>query len=74
MSENPLNETAKREIIEKIGRLSRLLGMIPSDDSITLSEPVTLKSMTIAKWFDESRDLLLSLSLQLDKALDLHIQ
>ena len=40
----------KTEIIEQIADLSKLLGMIPSDDTITVNEPVTHSSMELSKW------------------------
>ena len=41
----------RTEIEEQIADLSKLLGMIPSDDTITIIEPMTHKSMEISKWF-----------------------
>jgi hypothetical protein len=42
MSEPQENlEDQKKEIIAKIADLSKLLGMIPSDDTVTVNEPVT---------------------------------
>jgi len=57
--EQPQNiEGLKKEIITQIADLSRLLGMIPSDD-ITVSD---------------ARDSFLKLSILIDKALDLNLQ
>ncbi|MFC1824407.1 hypothetical protein ACFL9T_16990 [Thermodesulfobacteriota bacterium] len=64
----------KTKIVEQIADLSRLLGMIPSDDTIAVNEPVTHKSMELSKWFSETRNSFLRLSIQLDKALDLNLQ
>jgi len=48
--------------------------MIPSDDTVTVNEPVTQKSMELSKWFDDTRKSFLKLSILLDKALDLNLQ
>lgn len=64
----------KAEIIGMIAELSRLLGMIPSDGSLAVEDPVTEESMELSDWFTEARNTLLRLSTQLDEALDLHFQ
>jgi len=64
----------KTEIIEQIADLSRLLGMIPNDDTITVNEPVTHNSMELSKWFSDARNSFLKLSILIDKALDLNLQ
>lgn len=64
----------RKEIIEQIADLSKLLGMIPSDDTVTVNEPVTQKSMELSKWFDDTRKSFLKLSILLDKTLDLNLQ
>lgn len=74
MTESKKNSMDKTVIIEQIADLSRLLGMIPSDDTITVNEPVTNNSMELSKWFSEVRNSFLKLSVQLDKALDLNLQ
>ena len=74
MAEAPKKSVAKTEIIAQIADLSKLLGMIPSDDTVTVNEPVTQKSMELSKWFDDTRKSLLKLSILLDKTLDLNIQ
>lgn len=74
MTESKKSNVDKTKIIEQIADLSRLLGMIPSDDTVTVSEPVTHNSMEISKWFNETRNSFLKLSIQLDKALDLRLQ
>lgn len=62
------------EIIGLIADLSRLLGMIPSDDSVTVKDAVTDQSLELSDWLAESRDALLRLSTKLDEVLDLHFQ
>ena len=74
MTESKRNSVDKTKIIEQIADLSRLLGMIPSDDTVTVNEPVTHNSMELSKWFNETRNSFLKLSIQLDKALDLNLQ
>jgi len=64
----------KMEFIAQIADLSKLLGMIPSDDTVVVNEPMTQKSMGLSKWFDDTRKSFLKLSLLLDKTLDLNIQ
>jgi hypothetical protein len=67
------NTMDKTKIVEQIADLSRLLGMIPSDDTIAINEPVTHNSMQLSKWFSETRNSFLKLSLLLDKSLDLNL-
>ena len=74
MTEPKENSVDKTRIVEQIADLSRLLGMIPSDDTITVIEPVTNKSIEISKWFNDTRNSFLKLSLLLDKTLDLNLQ
>ena len=74
MAEAPQKSADKKEIIAQIADLSKLLGMIPSDDTVTVNEPVTQKSMELSKWFDDIRKSFLKLSILLDKTLDLNIQ
>jgi len=74
-----MNETQrecadKTKIKEQIADLSKLLGMIPSDDMVLVNNPVTQKSLTLSKWFDEARKSFLKLSILLDKSLDLEIR
>jgi len=64
----------KTEIIEQIADLSKLLGMIPSDDTITVNEPVTNNSMELSKWFSDVRNSFLKLSILIGKALYLNLQ
>lgn len=74
MAEAPKKSADKTEIIAQIADLSKLLGMIPSDDTVTVNEPVTQKSMELSKWFDDTRKSFLKLSILLDKTLDLNLQ
>jgi hypothetical protein len=74
MAEAPKKSADKTEIIAQIADLSKLLGMIPSDDTVTVNEPVTQKSMRLSKWFYDTRKSFLKLSILLDKTLDLNLQ
>lgn len=68
-SENP-----KTEIITQVAALSRLLGMIPSDDAVTIHEPLTQNSMALSDWFSATRESFLKLSLLISKELDIQLQ
>jgi hypothetical protein len=74
MAEAPKKSADKIEILAQLSDLSKLLGMIPSDDTVTVNEPVTQKSMELSKWFDNTRKSFLKLSILLDKTLDLNLQ
>ena len=74
MIEPKKNNKDKTKIVEQIADLSRLLGMIQSDDTIAVNEPVTHNSMQLSKWFGETRDSFLKLSLLLNRSLDLNLQ
>jgi len=74
MTEPKNNSVDKTKIVEQIADLSRLLGMIPSDDTIAVNEPVTHNSMQLSKWFSKTRDSFLKLSILLDKAMDLNLK
>jgi hypothetical protein len=72
MAEAPKKSADKTKIIAQIADLSKLLGMIPSDDTFTVNEPMTQKSMELSKWFDDTRKSFLKILL--DKTLDLNLQ
>jgi hypothetical protein len=67
-------EDRKIKIAEQIAALSRLLGMIPSDDTIQLSEPATDHSMALSEWLNEARNSFLKLSVLIGKELDIQLQ
>ena len=72
--EKPQNvEDLEKQIIVRIGDLSRLLGMIPSDDTITVSEPVTLNSMPLSEWLSDTRDSFNKLAILIGQALDIQV-
>ncbi len=64
----------RTEIMEQIADLSKLLGMILIDDTITVNEPVTHNSIELSKWFSDARNSFLKLSTLIGKALDLNLQ
>ena len=75
MSEHQENfEDQKLKISAQTAELSRLLGMIPSDGTIYVHEPMTHNSMVLSDWLDTTRDSFLSLSLLISKALDIQLQ
>lgn len=68
------NSEEKREVLLKIAELSKLPGMIPSDDTILLNEPLTQNSMEFSKWLDDVRSSFLELSILVGRALDIQLQ
>ncbi len=67
-------EGRKPKIITQIAELSRLLNMIPSDDTIKIHEPLTQKKMILSDWLSATRDSFLKLSLLISKELDIQLQ
>jgi hypothetical protein len=67
-------EDQKIKITAQIADLSRLLGMIPSDSSIDVHEPMTHNSMTLQNWLNDTRESFLKLSLLISKALNIQLQ
>ena len=67
-------EDRKMKIAQQIAALSGLLGMIPSDDTIQLSEPMTDHSMALSDWLKDARNSFLKLSVLIGKELDIQLQ
>jgi len=67
-------EDQKTKIMAQIAELSGLLGMIPSDGTIDVQEPVTQNSMPLSDWLNATRDSFLGLSVSIGKALDIQLQ
>ena len=67
-------EGQKTKIIKQIAELSRLLGMIPSDDTIKIHEPLTQNKMVLSDWLSATRASFLKLSLLISKELDIQLQ
>ena len=67
-------EDQKTKIIAQTAELSRLLGMIPSDSTIDVHEPMTNNTMSLSNWLSTTRDSFLKLSLLISKALDIQLQ
>jgi hypothetical protein len=75
MSEQQENfQDQKIKIIAQTAELSRLLGMIPSDGTIDVHEPITHNTMALSNWLSTTRDSFLKLSLLISKALDIQLQ
>ena len=68
------SKSRKTKIITQIAELSRLLGMLPSDDTIQIHEPVTKNKMDLSDWLSATRDSFLKLSLLISKELDIQLQ
>jgi hypothetical protein len=67
-------EDQKIKIIAQTAELSRLLGIIPSDGTIDVHEPMTHNTMALSDWLSTTRDSFLRLSLLLSKAFDIQLQ
>lgn len=67
-------EDQKIKIIAQTAELSRLLGMIPSDSTIDVHEPMTQNTMALSNWLSTTRDSFLKLSVLISKALDIQLQ
>jgi hypothetical protein len=67
-------EDQKIRIMAQTAELSRLLGMIPSDSTIDVHEPMTHNTMVLSNWLSATRDSFLRLSLLISKALDVQLQ
>lgn len=64
----------KTQVITQIAELSRLLGMIPSDGTVELHEPLTQKSMALSDWFRATRASFLKLSLLISEGMDIQMR
>ena len=67
-------EDQKIKIIAQTAELSKLLGMIPSDGTIDVHEPMTENAMALSDWLSATRDSFLKLSLLISKELDIQMQ
>jgi len=67
-------EEQKTRIMEQTAELSRLLGMVPTDDTIDVQDPLTHDSMALSDWLSVTRESFLKLSLLISKALDIQLQ
>ncbi len=72
----PQDEQAdqKRKITEQVAALSRLLGMIPSDGTITLHAPMGQDEMALSEWLGAARNAFLGLSLSISRELNIQLQ
>ena len=60
-------------IIEHLSDLSKLLGMIPVDDTAMVKEPGSQNSIELSEWFSDTRNSFFKLSVLVAKALDLNL-
>lgn len=67
-------ESDRIRIVTEIAALSRLLGMIPSDDLVIFHGPMAQNSMVLSDWLRATRKSFLKLSLLISKELDIQIQ
>ena len=67
-------ESQNTKIMTQIAELSRLLGMIPSDDTIQIHEPLIQNKMILSDWLNATRKSFLKLSLLISKELDIQLQ
>ena len=75
MSQSQENfEGQKIKIMIQIAELSKFLGMIPSDDTIQIHEPLTQNKMVLSDWLSATRKSFLKLSLLISKELDIQLQ
>ena len=74
MTESQKSRADKIEIEAQIAELSRLLGMIPSDDTVAVNAPMAQDSLMLSQWFSDVRSVFLKLSVMLEKALDLNLR
>ncbi len=74
MNDSKTNNVEKSKLMEQIAEMSKLLGMIPSDGSVRIDDPVTRDSMELSEWFEEIRQSYFKLSVLVGKALDLNLQ
>jgi len=64
----------KTMIMAQTAELSRLLGMVPSDGTIEIHDPVSHDTMSLSNWLNATRDSFLKLSVLMSKALDIQLQ
>ena len=74
MNDSKINNVEKSELMEQIAEMSKLLGMIPSDGSVRIDDPVTRDSMELSEWFETTRQSYFKLSVLVGRALDLNLQ
>ena len=67
-------EEQKTKIMAQTAELSRLLGMIPSDETVEIHEPMSHDTMILSDWLSATRDSFLRLSVLTSTALDIQLQ
>ena len=63
----------KVEITRQIAEMAKLLGMIPSDETMKIHEPLTQNHMILSDWLSDIRESFLKLSLLISKELDIQL-
>ena len=67
-------EEQKIKIMAQTAELSRLLGMIPADETVEVHEPMSHDTMILSDWLNATRDAFLKLSVLTSTALDIQLQ
>ena len=67
-------QNQRTKIITQVAELSRLLGMIPSDNAIRVHAPLTEEAMTLSDWLSSVRGSFFKLSVLVSKELDIQLQ
>jgi len=70
----PVSLEEKREIVGKIGELAKLLGMIPTDNSVVLNAALFENAMGLSEWLNDARNRFNELAILVGRALDLQLQ
>jgi hypothetical protein len=65
---------AKAKITAQIADLSRLLAMMPSDETIHMQAPFTQNQVVLSEWLTAARNAFLALSLSIGRELDIQLQ
>lgn len=68
------SEGRKAKIIAQIAELSRLLAMMPSDDTMEIHDPLAQNKMILSDWIGATRNSFLKLSLLISKELEIQLQ
>lgn len=61
------------QVSKQTAELSRLLGMVPTVDTIDVQDTLTHESMPLSDWVGMTRDAFLTLSTSISKTLDIQL-
>lgn len=67
-------DNQRAHIAEQLAELSFLLGMMPSDETITVHAPLSDEIMVLSDWLSAMRNSFLKLSILIGKELDIQLQ